>query len=110
MGKNVKVKTTIEVLGKQLTRAEAEDLYYELKKELKMATDTITVPIPAPYPVNPYPYRRDLYPWYGIGDGATNAPIITCDATPENTFKDAISTAMVDKAFSWPDGDAINGH
>lgn len=51
------VTTTIEVLGKKLTREEAEALYYELKRELKMQEVPTTVPVP--YPVYP-PVRR---PW-----------------------------------------------
>jgi hypothetical protein len=92
MKKQVKVKavvvSTIEVLGQELTRAEAEALYHELGQELKMAP----VSVPYPYPVYP---RGD---WWGVthpvtyGDNTAVAPDlpqhtqITCDTNMQNAI------------------------
>jgi hypothetical protein len=74
------VKVTIEVMGKEMSMAEAESLYQELKVALKK-TDTIVLPTTAP--LIPYqPYRQPYYDSTRlIGDNITGT--------------------------SWPDGDAL---
>lgn len=59
----VQVTTTIEVLGKKLTRKEAEALYHELQRELKMTPPTTTIPVPYPVDRTPirWPYDQTFY-------------------------------------------------
>lgn len=66
-----KIKTTVEVLGKKLTREEAVQLYHELQEELNLAA---SYPV---YPVYPRPYYTWPYqPLYGGGGTVSSAGAI----------------------------------
>ena len=68
--KKIDVKVTVTVLGKELTRQEAEALYRELQKALNMPTQ-ITLPMPASPIRDPAPPR--WYPPYIIGNSPCKA-------------------------------------
>ncbi len=72
-----KVKTTIEVLGKAMSREEALALYYELQSELCIAplvtyVERWTQPVYPLYPAYPYEPR-----WVTTSGDASPPPLVT---------------------------------
>jgi hypothetical protein len=70
-----KITTTIEVLGHELTRAEAEALYHELGTELKMVqVAPLSYPVYIREPRQYQPFYQQILPIYGTSDRT----VITC--------------------------------
>lgn len=71
--KNVSVEATYRVLGKELTRAEANELYLALQTALNIKPYyTYTPQWPVPY--RPVPYQ----PWWVSTDPAIYRDVTTC--------------------------------
>ena len=79
------VKVTINVLGKDLSQAEAEELYQELRRALnKKEPWPVVVDKYIPRPYQPYSHP----PPYGTAGGQTyDNTTITCNNSADNNLK-----------------------